>query len=439
MSNQHKIILRLVQAGSLAKYSHLVKVEFFTADYYREIFNMLVQYEMQFNKCMSPDTFKLQWPDFDYIELTEDVEWYADELEADYLAAQLQTITQTIEELRELDPKKAILELEREIVKLRPYVVKSISSGVDLYAHQTERAKLISTRRVLEGLSGITTGFAEIDELTSGTQRGEIELLVARPGNGKSLLLLWGAHMATLQGKRVSFISPEMTAFEMGLRLDSMQHHLSMMRLQSGRMTDDEIAWYNDQTQKASRGIQFYESFSRGRFTTADVMSIVRNDAPDIVMIDGLLLVDPIKETRDTRTRLMALMEELKTGVTDTGVPIRAAHQSNRNPDTQTSKKQRDNNPLLALPELHHLAESGATEQYANRVMTFHYMPADKRMFVAIRKNRNAPSGRIFSFRYEIDTGYLTSFRLEGDERADDGTVDESLDSSSLFDATSNF
>lgn len=439
MSNQHKIILRLVQAGSLAKYSHLVKVEFFTADYYREIFDMLLIYEAQFNKCMSPDTFRMQWPDFDYLELTEDVEWYADELEADYLASRLQTITKTTEELRELDPKKAILELEREIITLRPYVIKTISSGVDLYTHQTERAKILSSRRVIEGLSGITTGFEEIDELTSGTQRGEIELLVARPGNGKSLLLLWGAHMATLQGKRVSFISPEMTAFEMGLRLDSMQHHLSMMRLQSGRMTDDEIEWYNDQAQTASRGIQFYESFSRGRFTTADIAAIVRNDSPDIVMIDGLLFTDPMREGRDTRNRLMYLMDELKAIVTQTNIPIRAAHQSNRNPDTQTSKKQRDANPLLALPELHHLAESGATEQYANRVMTFHYMPSDKRMFVAIRKNRNAPSGRIFSFRYDIDTGHLTSFRLEGDERVDDGTVDESFDSTLPFDATSSF
>ena len=429
----------MVQAGSVVKYTHLVKAEFFTADYYHEIFNMLIKYEEQFNKCMSPDTFKMQWPDFEYIELTEDVEWYGDELEADYLASRLQTITQTTEELRELDPKKAVLELEKELVKLRPYVVKSVSLGVDLYAHQSERAKILKSRRVLEGLSGVTTGFESIDELTSGTQRGEIELLVARPGNGKSLLLLWGAHMATLQGKRVSLISPEMTAFEMGLRLDSMKDHLSMMRLQSGRMNDDELAHYNDLSYNSPRGIQFYESFSRGRFTTADVASIVRNDQPDILMIDGLLFLEPVQESRDTRTRLMHMMEELKDIVTDTGVPIRAAHQSNRNPDTQTSKKQRDGNPLLALPELHHLAESGATEQYANRVMTFHYMPSDKRMFIAIRKNRNAPSGRIFSFRYDIDTGHLTSFRLEGDERIDDGTVDESFDSASLFDPTDNF
>ena len=204
-------------------------------------------------------------------------------------------------------------------------------------------------------------------------------------------------------------------------------------------MTDDEIEWYNDQAQTASRGIQFYESFSRGRFTTADIAAIVRNDSPDIVMIDGLLFTDPMREGRDTRNRLMYLMDELKAIVTQTNIPIRAAHQSNRNPDTQTSKKQRDANPLLALPELHHLAESGATEQYANRVMTFHYMPSDKRMFVAIRKNRNAPSGRIFSFRYDIDTGHLTSFRLEGDERVDDGTVDESFDSTLPFDATSSF
>lgn len=432
MTNSHKLILRMVQTGSVANWTHIVKPEFF-AEYYLEVYKALILYETQFKKCMSPQTFQTQWPDFDWVDLTEDVEWYADEVEADFLANKIKTAAEEALEAADADPKTVLKLLQTQINELQPYVGKTLTTGVDLFEHQLERAKIINTRRVETGLSGITSGFDLIDEHSFGTQRKEIELLVARPGEGKSLLLLYGAYRAVVdQGKRVSFISPEMTAYEMGLRLDSMHHHLSSMHIQSGRMTEDEVADYLDLSLDGVRGIRFYEPFARGRFTTADVASIIRNDAPDILMIDGLMLVDPVGNFRDIRTRLITLMEELKEQVMESGCPIRAAHQSNRNPETQTSKRQREQSPLTSLPELHHLAESGSTEQYANRVLTFKYLAPEKRMYVALRKNRNAPSGRIFSFIYDIDKGNLSQFKLEGSE-AEESSSSEG-ESPELFD-----
>jgi hypothetical protein len=165
--------------------------------------------------------------------------------------------------------------------------------------------------------------------------------------------------------------------------------------------------------------IIFREAHGLGRrFTTGDLARIIEADNCDLLAVDGLMLIDPIVPGKDVRTRLVNLMEEVKSLTTRTGVPIRMAHQANRSSETQTTKKRKDINPTDVLPELHHLAESGATEQYANRVITMTYW--EGRMYYAVRKNRMAPTGRMFSVNYLIDTGVIT------DSRVEDGTVVES-------------
>jgi hypothetical protein len=112
-------------------------------------------------------------------------------------------------------------------------------------------------------------------------------------------------------------------------------------------------------------------------------------------------------------------MEELKSLVSEIQVSLRIAHQVNRESVLQVGRTKKSERTVLdRLPELHHLAESGATEQFANRVITLAY--ADGRMYFAVRKNRNGPAGRLFSVRFDIDLGNISEERLEGNEAEDE-------------------
>ncbi len=416
-------ITRMVQLGSVRKYDHLLRPEYFNEGN-REIYEALRTYEAMYGTCMDEPTFRLQWPDFDWTPAERQIEWLADELGQGFVATRLRDIWTDAEPVLDDNPREMYKALQEKLLELRAFVGDPVGEKVGLISHARQRLARAREHRVVEGLSGITTGFALLDDVTNGTQRGEIELYVARPGMGKSLTLLYGCYCAWRdQGKRVSFISPEMTAYEMGIRLDSMHLHLSSMRMQSGRMQDDELTIYSDNVEEwieeMKNDIIFREAHGLGRrFTTGDLARIIEADNCDLLAVDGLMLIDPIVPGKDVRTRLVNLMEEVKSLTTRTGVPIRMAHQANRSSETQTTKKRKDINPTDVLPELHHLAESGATEQYANRVITMTYW--EGRMYYAVRKNRMAPTGRMFSVNYLIDTGVIT------DSRVEDGTVVES-------------
>jgi replicative DNA helicase len=404
------VITRMVQLGSVLKYDHLLRPELFNVTN-REIYTGLRLYEQQYGVCMDEPTFRFQFPDFAWSPNDVQVEWFADELTQSYVAAKMRTLIADID--LEGNPKQAARTLEQALIDLYPYTGDAVGARVKLQENIRSRIRRLFEKKVTTtGISGITTGFACIDKYTNGTQREEIEIWAARPGNTKSLTLLYGAYMASLQGKRVSFISPEMSEMEQGIRLDAMMLHFPMMLLQSGRMSDDDRADYleraNEMLAQERVDIDFRDTIElRRKFTTGDMHRIIESDKPDIIMIDGLLLIEPVKQTKDIRSRVTTVMEELKTIASSTGVPIRLAHQINREPEKRMvntrAKAGTTKSPLDGIPRLHELAEAGATEQFASRVICMRYF--ESRIYYAIRKNRNGPEGKFVRVDVDINVG----------------------------------
>jgi replicative DNA helicase len=399
------------------KFDHLLKPEFFSKPNL-EIFKALQLYETQNGACMDEPTFRMQFPDFDWSPSDTQVEWYADELSQNYIAAYAQQAWEAALLALADDPRGAFCALQLDMQKMSPYTNTTATGKISLVEHSIERALAMERRAQVEGLAGATTGFALLDRDTHGTQPGEIELYVARPGMGKTWTLIYGAYSAWQQGKKVSFVSPEMTAHEVGIRLDAFHLHMSQMRMHSGNMSAREIDAYREVTaqwrSEITHDIIFRDTISLGRrFTVADMRRIVDEDKCDLLLIDGLLLIDPIEQNkqRDVRSRVTAVMDELKSMTTQMQVGLRAAHQVNREVDQsqarRVKKKEKDEStPFDAVPFLHQLAEAGATEQYANRVIALTY--ADGRMYYAVRKNRNGPDDLMFSVKYDIDTGEIS-------------------------------
>lgn len=393
----------------------MLRTEYFEA--FTEEFRFLTDYHTQFNAIPNKATFLTQFPDFPFEDTENTAQWIADEVAQDFVGNKLRKEISELEDAIDVNPREAAKSIYELAQKFMPYISGGVGEAVNLLDPRL-RLDEIERRRKISGLSGVTMGFDVIDAVCNGTQPGEIEIIFARPGQGKTLYLLWGAYAAIQQGKRVTLISPEMGAFEMGLRLDAYSLHQSQSTTLSGKMDDDEMSEFLRRIVDHSADISklnpllFREPSQIGRkFTTADVAQVIKVDQPDIVCIDGLMLIDPTRVDKDPRKRIINLMEELKELVVNTGVPIRLAHQANRESELGNVKRMRGVTIDDALPRLAHMAESGSTEQYANRAIAVTRLR--DRMYLAIRKNRNGPNDLLFSAQHNIDRGRFTDGRVE--------------------------
>ena len=90
-------------------------------------------------------------------------------------------------------------------------------------------------------LSGVPTGFVDLDELTGGLHPGQMVILAARPGAGKSTLALDLARSASIKhGLTAAIFSLEMSRMEITMRLLSAEATVRSAHIRSGRMTDDD-------------------------------------------------------------------------------------------------------------------------------------------------------------------------------------------------------
>lgn len=411
MNLQQDALLKMVQLGSVRQWAYLVKPEFFDS-YNAEVYATLVDYETQYDKCMSPATFRAQFPDFDYREIDVDLEWLADELNEKFIEVRMEQHLAEMTEVIHGEPKKTTKQL-RDILntELAQYLNHGVA-GEDLFssiAQTIEEEKRVG----ISEMSGITLGIELLDQVCYGSHPGELEIWAARPGNGKSFLLLYTALKAIEQGKRVSFISPEMLRREMALRLASLHLHCSLMHLQSGHLSEEEVESFKHILGESAEGIAGEIKFYRPdrRYSIDVIRGVLQQDRPDILIIDGLMFIDPATPQRDLRMSLVSVCADLKNEAIRTQTPIRVAHQCNRESEQRMTKKVQTK-VVEMIPRLHELAESGATEQFSNRVIMFKMH--EGRMFVAVRKNRMGPQDRIFSFKFSANEGLIDDFRLEG-------------------------
>jgi DnaB helicase-like protein len=412
----HEVALlsRLIEAGSLQPYAKLgLRDEHFQV--WGELWQFLKQYQSEHNKLPRLRTVRAQFPDFKFEVTSAEIEWLADEVQQEYLAGRYREIMLDTNKAVEVNPRDGIRDLMGKLNEFHALLGNVAGDRTPIIDYEAIRASEAARRAVLAqaGLIGATTGFALLDEVTHGTMPGEIEIYMARPGDGKSITLLYSCLRSWEQGKAISFVSPEMSLLEMGWRLDALQFHISMSALFGGKLPPDAVDYYRErvfemmETAKERAAFWFREPRGFRRFTTADMAAIIETDKPDVLAIDGLLLLDPVKKFRDNRERVINIMDELKQIVVITGVPMRIAHQANRQSELRGAGRRGKDMPIAdKLPELHHAAESGAVEQFANRVLTMKLH--NGRMYLKVLKNRNGPTGRTISCVFDIDRGEIS-------------------------------
>ena len=255
-------------------------------------------------------------------------------------------------------------------------------------------------------LTGVPTGFRELDEKTGGLQRGDLVVLASRPSMGKTALALNIARNATVvHRKKAAVFSLEMTAQALVLRVLAAEAELDVSRFRSGYIGVDD---HRKLQQAASRlGAAELWIDDSGTLTVFEMKAKCRrakaNYGLDLLIVDYLQLANSDRRTERREQEISEISRGLKALAKELDIPVLALSQLNRGPEARAG---RDKRPLLA-----DLRESGAIEQDADAIFFIYRDEVYNRDDESVRglaeliiaKQRNGPVGTVeltFQSRY---------------------------------------
>ena len=226
------------------------------------------------------------------------------------------------------------------------------------------QAKLEELAKNKKSITGIETGFPDFDKITTGFQGGEMIILAARPGMGKTALALNMAAYAALHTKKaVAIFNLEMSAEMLINRMISSIGQIDAYKLQTGNMQEKDWKRYNEAlSQLADTNIYIEDNAG---VTAQEIRAKCRRLASSeqglgLVVIDYLQLVSSGSRRVESRqVEVSEISRSLKTMALELGVPVIALSQLSR-----SAEKRESNQPMLA-----DLRESGSLEQDADMVL----------------------------------------------------------------------
>ncbi len=283
------------------------------------------------------------------------------------------------------DAERSIYNISMQ--KTQDSLVHIRQTVMESYAHIGERIKQKGQ------LSGVTTGFIELDAVTSGLQRSDLIIVAGRPSMGKTAFALNIAQNAARKGATVCIFSLEMSSEQLVKRLLCAEAGVDMQHINSGKVEDDELMRIADALSPLS-DCNIYIDDNPG-MGVAGIRSKCRRlqsrDGLDLVVIDYLQLMQGSGKTDNRVLEISNITRSLKIMARELNVPIILLSQLSRGPESR-----KDNHrPMMA-----DLRESGAIEQDADIIMML-YRPAvygeseDNDAEVILAKHRNGPTGTI--------------------------------------------
>ncbi|MEU3564582.1 replicative DNA helicase [Kitasatospora sp. NPDC006786] len=237
-----------------------------------------------------------------------------------------------------------------------------VRDDVEQFFDDLDAAK---TRKELAGLS---TGFADLDRLTSGLLPGQLIVIGARPGVGKSTLALDFARACAVHQLRTCvFFSLEMGRKEIVQRLFSAEAKVALHHIKAGTFVDDDVQRMARRTQAImdaplviddSQDLTLMEIRSRARRIAQ------QHGGLDLVVVDYLQLMQSGGSRRfeNRQQEISDISRSLKLMAKELGCPVVALSQLNRGPEQRQDKR----------PMVSDLRESGSIEQDADIVILLH-------------------------------------------------------------------
>jgi replicative DNA helicase len=254
------------------------------------------------------------------------------------------------------------------------------------------------------GITGVATGFLDLDELTGGFQKGDLVIVAARPSMGKTAFVTGVALQAAIAHRvPVALFSLEMSKEQLVQRMLCTEALVDLGRLLRGRLTDDDYVQLAQAAGHLNTAPIWVDD--SGTLTVLEMRAKARRlkaDQPDLglVVVDYIQLMGVAAAAENRQQEVSAISRGLKALAKELGVPIIALSQLSRAPEQRSDHR----------PQLSDLRESGSLEQDADLVM-FLYRPEyyvtsqdarEKdlvgRAELIIGKQRNGPTGSVDLF-----------------------------------------
>jgi len=265
-----------------------------------------------------------------------------------------------------------------------------------LLAQVMERIDTLYHRDNPSDVTGVPTGFHDLDEMTSGLQEGDLIIVAGRPSMGKTALALnMAEHVAVENRLPVAVFSMEMSGPQLATRLLGSVGRLDQHKLRTARLSDDDWNRLTNAVEKLhdapihideTPGLNALELRARARRLHRQYGKL------GLVVVDYLQLMSATSIGENRATEISEISRSMKALAKELRVPVIALSQLNRSLEQRPSKR----------PVMSDLRESGAIEQDADLILFIYrdevYNPdsADKgKAEIIIGKQRNGPIGTV--------------------------------------------
>ncbi len=249
-------------------------------------------------------------------------------------------------------------------------------------------------------VTGVPTGFVDLDEMTSGLQPSDLILVAARPSMGKtSLVLNVAQHVGSKTDKTVGFFSLEMSKEQLFMRMLTSEARIDAHRFRTGHLSEKDYGRLSHALGTLAESRVFIDdTASIGVLEMrAKARRLQAEHGLDLLIVDYIQLMQGRGRFESRQTELASISRSLKGLAKELNVPIVALSQLSRAPETRSDHR----------PQLSDLRESGALEQDAD-VVLFIYRDEQYRddegntnqeaegiAEIIIGKQRNGPTGTI--------------------------------------------
>ena len=341
------------------------------------------------------------------IPTVEHIEHYAKKVKEKALLRRLNQVSANISRLTQehIDIQEALNQAENAIVEIADESLSgdndTIKSVDDWMISVSER---VEERRLNPGkITGVESGFADLDKMTLGFQKSHLCILAARPSMGKTAFALnVAANAAIRKEKSVAFFSLEMSGEELMDRLICSEGNIDSYAYRTGRMTDEEYQNYAQVLALLSNKKLFIDDKPNISISEmkAKCRKIKRHHDLDLVVIDYLQLIQSDEQKNNRTDEISSISRALKIMAKELDIPVIALSQLSR-----ACEQRHDKRPILS-----DLRESGAIEQDADVVMFLYrddyYNEESELQNIAeliIRKQRQGSIGTVpflFAKRY---------------------------------------
>ncbi|WP_029520129.1 replicative DNA helicase [Persephonella sp. IF05-L8] len=292
-------------------------------------------------------------------------------------------------------------------------------------------------------ITGLPSGFYDLDRLTTGFHPGDLIIIAARPAMGKTSLALSILHNVSVVDKvPAAFFSLEMSKEQIAMRLLSLEARITLKKIRSGFLSADELEKLTNTALEISKSPLFIDDTASISILDlrAKARRLKREKDIQLVVVDYLQLLRSHRRTENRQQEVAEISRGLKALAKELNIPVISLAQLSRQAEMRSDKR----------PQLADLRESGSIEQDADLVMFIHRpeyykknpTPEEEGLAeIIIAKQRNGPTGIVnLAFikditRFEnLAKGSYPEEETKQSPETDDKIEDELLENINLLD-----